>query len=86
MGQGTSAAEIAEGTGRVVHDECMAGTIPWNKTARPVDPERTLHESVLERLRLPAVRSFISYGPYRPANLEQHPQVRDFFVDNGTIA
>ena len=67
----------------MMHDECMAGKIPWNKTVRPVDPEGTLHESVLERLRLPAVRNFTSYGPYRPANLEQHPQARDFFVAAG---
>ena len=53
--------------------QCMAGKVPWNKTVRPVAAEGTLHESVLERLALPAVRNFTSYGPYRPANLEHHP-------------
>ena len=65
----------------MMHDECMAGKIPWGKTVRPVDPEGTLHESVLSRLRMTSVRNFITYGPYRPANLEHHPQASAFFKD-----
>ncbi len=58
----------------MMHDECMSGKISWDKTVRHVDPEGTLHESVLARLKMPSVRNFVTYGPYRPANLELHPQ------------
>lgn len=64
----------------MMHDECMAGKVPWFQTVRPVAPEGTLHPTVLERLALPAVRNFKTYGPYRPANLEKHPQAAQFFA------
>ena len=66
----------------MMHDECMSGKIPWDKKVRPVPAEGTLHPSVLERLKMPEVRNYLTYGPYRPANLEGHPQAQAFFKNS----
>ncbi|WP_368669945.1 hypothetical protein [Beijerinckia sp. L45] len=70
----------------MMHDECMAGKIPWNRTVRPVDVEGDLHETVLERLAMPEVRNFVTYGPYRPASLENHPKAKQFFASASEAA
>ena len=64
----------------MMHDECMAGRVPWNKKVRPVDPHGELHPTVLDRLGMREVRNYETYGPYRPANLEQHPKASEFFA------
>lgn len=63
----------------MMHDECMSGAIPWNKTVRLVPAEGQLHPSVLDRLRMGEVRNYLTFGPYRPANLKEHPQAQIFF-------
>lgn len=67
----------------MMHDECMVGIpglgIPWSKKVRPVDEKGDLHESVLKRLALPKVRNFDTYGPYRPANLRNHPKAKAYW-------
>lgn len=67
----------------MMHDECMSGNIPWDKTVRPVDVDGNLHESVMERLAMAEVRNFVTYGPYRPANLQDHPKAKAFFEAAG---
>ena len=64
----------------MMHDECMAGKIPWDKKVRLVDPAGELHSTVLDRLRLKEVRNFQTYGAYRPANLVEHPAAQEFFA------
>jgi uncharacterized protein (DUF2235 family) len=69
----------------MLHDELMVGHGPghkihfWVAGDRKVDPCGELHESVLERLRLPSVRNFIGYGPYRPKSLAEHPKAKVFY-------
>ena len=71
----------------MMHDEVMAGgvggtIIPWGKKFRPVDPEGTLHATVIARLKASNVRNFVTFGPYRPLNLKDHPHARSFFEDS----
>jgi hypothetical protein len=69
----------------MMHDELMVGHGPsrrihfWAAAERRVDPIGELHETVLERLRLPNVRNYIGYGPYRPKSLMEHQKAREFY-------
>jgi uncharacterized protein (DUF2235 family) len=68
----------------MMHDECMVGvggtSIHWNQVIRDVPDTANLHATVYERLRMPKVRNFTSYGPYRPAALRDHNQAKAFFA------
>ena len=59
----------------MMHDELMDGIegsgVPWLKRVRPVDPAGELHQTVLDRLALPAVRNFDTYGPIPAGELER---------------
>jgi uncharacterized protein (DUF2235 family) len=67
----------------MMHDECMVGVggtvIHWGRTIRDVPDTATLHETVYQRLSLPTVRNFSSYGPYRPAALKNHIKAKKFY-------
>jgi len=67
----------------MMHDECMVGIggspIHWFAGKRDVPNTATLHHTVFERLRMDRVRNFVSFGPYRPAALENHEKTVGFF-------
>jgi uncharacterized protein (DUF2235 family) len=67
----------------MMHDECMVGVggtaFHWERAVRQVPDTAQLHETVFERLGLPAVRNFTSYGPYRPAALRNHEKAKKFY-------
>ena len=65
----------------MMHDECMVDGSPlhWSWTVRDVPDQATLHETVYERLALPSVRNFTSYGSYRPAVLRNHSKAKPFY-------
>jgi uncharacterized protein (DUF2235 family) len=70
----------------MMHDELMVGIgatsgIHFRAAGeRKVDPRGELHDSVIERMKLPSVRNFIGYGPYRPKSLADHPMVQQFYT------
>ena len=70
-----------------MHDECMVGAggtaIQWDRAIREVPDTAQLHNTVYERLALPAVRNFTSYGPYRPAALRNHKKAKKFYDADG---
>jgi len=70
----------------MMHDECMVGiggtVIKWGHAVREVPNTAKLHETVYERLRLPSVRNFTSYGPYRPVALKDHNEAKKFYEAN----
>jgi uncharacterized protein (DUF2235 family) len=71
----------------MMHDECMVGIggtpLHWQRAVRDVQDTAQLHETVYERLALPAVRNFTSYGPYRPAALRNHKKAKKFYDADG---
>jgi Uncharacterized alpha/beta hydrolase domain (DUF2235) len=70
----------------MMHDECMVGIggtpVHWYPTDRDVPVDAILHPSVYERLALPSVRNYTSYGKYRPAPLRNHNKAKKFFEDD----
>ena len=71
----------------MMHDECMVGIggspFHWDRAVRNGPDTAQLHHTVYERLALPAVRNFISYGPYRPAALRDHEKAKRFYEAGG---
>lgn len=70
----------------MMHDELMVGHTRanlhiWPAAQRKVDPAGELHETVIERLKMPSVRNFTGFGPYRPKSLSDHPKAAEFFKD-----
>ena len=69
----------------MMHDECMVGIggtpARWYPADRDVPTNAILHESVYERLQMPAVRNYTSYGKYRPAPLRNHEKAKHFFEE-----
>jgi hypothetical protein len=69
----------------MMHDECMVGIggtrLQWHQAPRTVPETATLHQSVYDRLALPSVRNFTSFGPYRPIALQNHAKAKVFFKD-----
>ncbi|MEA2841727.1 MAG: hypothetical protein QOF41_3057 [Methylobacteriaceae bacterium] len=67
----------------MMHDECMVGLagtpLHWYPADRDVPRQAILHKSVLERLNLPSVRNFKSFGPYRPAPLREHEKCKALY-------
>jgi hypothetical protein len=73
----------------MMHDECMVGVggtdLKWTRAVREVPNTAKLHDSVYERLALPRVRNFTSYGPYRPVALMNHDKAKKFY-EAGIVA
>jgi hypothetical protein len=70
----------------MMHDELMVGVTRanihiWPAAERKVDPAGELHETVIERLRMPSVRNFTGFGLYRPKSLSDHPKAAEFYKD-----
>ena len=67
----------------MMHDECMVGLggtpLHWYPADRDVPKQAVLHTSVVERLNLPSVRNFKSFGPYRPAPLREHEKCKALY-------
>jgi hypothetical protein len=68
----------------MMHDELMVGHTRaelhiWPATERKVEPTGELHETVIERLKMPSVRNYAGFGPYRPKSLSEHPMAADFY-------
>ena len=67
----------------MMHDECMVGIagtdIKWTRAVRDVPHDAILDASVYERLGMPEVRNFTSYGPYRPAALRNHDKAKAYY-------
>jgi hypothetical protein len=69
----------------IMHDECMVGIggtpAHWYPADREVPVDAILHPTVYERLALPRVRNYSSFGKYRPAPLRNHHKAKDYFED-----
>jgi uncharacterized protein (DUF2235 family) len=69
----------------MMHDECMVGIgggpVHWYPVDRDVPVDAVLHPSVYERLALPSVRNYTSYGKYRPAPLRNHNEAKKYFEE-----
>jgi uncharacterized protein (DUF2235 family) len=70
----------------MMHDELMVGHTRanlhiWPAGERKVDPDNELHETVMERLKMPSVRNFTGFGRYRPKSLSEHPRAAEFYKD-----
>ena len=69
----------------MMHDECMVGIggtpAHWYPADREVPVDAILHPTVYERLALPRVRNYSSFGKYRPAPLRNHHKAKDYFED-----
>jgi uncharacterized protein (DUF2235 family) len=70
----------------MMHDELMVGHTRanlhiWPAAERKVDPDGELHETVIDRLKMPSVRNFAGFGLYRPKSLSDHPETRQFYKD-----
>jgi uncharacterized protein (DUF2235 family) len=69
----------------MMHDECMVGIdgtpAHWYPADRDVPVDAILHPTVYERLALPSVRNYSSYGKYRPAPLLNHHKARKYFEE-----
>ncbi|MFB6465026.1 DUF2235 domain-containing protein [Bradyrhizobium tunisiense] len=67
----------------MMHDECMVGIggtmLKWGKAIRDVPDTAQLHETVYERLAMKSVRNYTSFGPYRPAALQNHRRASKYF-------
>ena len=67
----------------MMHDECMVGVggtrLKWDRAVRDVPDTAQLHPTVYERLEMKSVRNFSSYGPYRPAALQNHAVAKKYF-------
>ena len=67
----------------MMHDECMIGIrgtpLHWYPKDRDVPHQAILHHSVYERLNMPMVRNFKTYGPYRPAPLREHEKCKHLY-------
>lgn len=68
----------------MMHDELMVGHTRanlhiWPAAERKVDPAGELHETVVERLKLPSVRNYTGFGLYRPRALSEHPKAAAFY-------
>jgi uncharacterized protein (DUF2235 family) len=68
----------------MMHDECMVGIggtdLKWKRAVRDVPHDAVLHQTVYERLAMPEVRNFTSYGPYRPAALRNHDKAKAYYT------
>jgi uncharacterized protein (DUF2235 family) len=57
----------------MMHDECMVGKggtpARWYPADRDVPIDVRLHPTVYERLAMPSVRNYSSYGKYRPGEI-----------------
>jgi uncharacterized protein (DUF2235 family) len=69
----------------MMHDECMVGIggtpARWYPADRDVPIDARLHPTVYERLAMPSVRNYSSYGKYRPAPLRNHHEAKKCFED-----
>jgi hypothetical protein len=67
----------------MMHDECMVGIgstdLKWKRAVRDVPHDAILHDSVYQRLAMPEVRNFTSYGLYRPAALRNHDKAKAYY-------
>jgi hypothetical protein len=68
----------------MMHDELMVGHTRanvhiWPAGERKVDPEGELHETVIERLKMPSVRNYTGFGEYRPKSLSDHPKAKEYY-------
>jgi hypothetical protein len=74
----------------MMHDECMVGvggtSLRWDRAVRDVPDTAQLHETVYERLAMKSVRNCTSFGPYRPAALENHLKAKKFFEADRSAA
>ena len=58
-------------------------SIPWKIKPREVESEFRLHPTVLERLSASHVPHPTETKLYRPSQLANHPQARDFYDQDG---
>lgn len=72
----------------MMHDECMVGIggtmLKWGKAIRDVPDTAQLHETVYERLAMKSVRNYTSFGPYRPAALQNHRKANKYFDESAS--
>jgi hypothetical protein len=68
----------------MMHDECMVGIggtdLKWTRAVRDIPHDAVLHHTVYERLEMPEVRNFTSFGPYRPAALRNHDKAKAYYA------
>ena len=68
----------------MIRDELMVGHTRanlhiWPAGERKVDPAGELHETIIDRLKMPTVRNFTGFGPYRPKVLSEHPKAKGYY-------
>jgi uncharacterized protein (DUF2235 family) len=89
-----SVLHLHPSAGGMQHDERKGGfpiltrwlKITWKRRLRDVPPDATLHESVRERMSLPAVLQYDLEAAYRPKNLRRHRQLASLYGTFGSGA
>jgi len=62
------------------HQWLAALKIGWSGSPRPIRPDATLHQSVIERFQLPVVQQCDRHAAYRPDALRHHDAVKHFYA------
>ena len=55
------------------------GKLKWTKALRKIDPDAILHQSVYERFADDKVQHFYEMKPYRPENLADHKNLKQYY-------
>jgi len=62
------------------HDEAKGGIFRFaGTTPRRIGPDFTLHPSVIERFKQTEVLNYDTMAPYRPENLREHDQLKQYY-------
>lgn len=74
--------------GGLQHDEVKSSKdgwftkfFAWKETKRQINPEASLHPTVIQRFEKPFVAQYDQYAPYRPTNLREHVKVQHFYTN-----
>ena len=68
------------------HDETRSSLFRFaGKKPREIPKEAVLHPSVIERFRSREVLHYDIMQPYRPVNLQDHPDVRNFYRERSAL-
>lgn len=73
----------------MMHNELMVGVggtpLRWYPADRDVPPDAILHPTVYERLAMPNVRNYVTYGKYRPATLRNHRNAAQYYTSGRSV-
>ena len=57
----------------------FGGRLKWPEALRRIDPDAILHQSVYDRFAADKVQHFYHIEPYRPKNLANHKNLRQYY-------